>query len=1273
MHRHSALLYFLLGTAAAAAAGGASQKAEDTLADSIEAMTQGVALDEDSGDGPPLRRLTVPGDSWDGIEWSEDLTSWEAYMTKPSGAAFVAEPQSKRGEPRKWAAVWGLDSEVEAREKAIAELLALGSTGGVQVLDGYTLQKGDWVEFRAAVLEEEEGAALAPQATATAAGLTKLPPTVAGRGVVVKTIDRNLVRVQFPDSEVFSYPSALLTRVGPWEKGDRVVVKERGKMTHADAWKLFADEEATVEEVDEDGDVKLKNPRGDISKWMYSTYYTRAESKASPADAGLVVGAVPPIPDGVWYMMAALGEELEWQRVELEASGTGHLLRAGSGAEVSTPTPLRYGVWVRGTITTPTGSEAGRSEETDNSNLVEPAKVLWKNGTITVQMASGDVALYRGLPQAACKRKLFKYWQLRKHHVLPAGNDLLTKPSEMAMPLSEALGQCELTPECRAVCYEGDFPVVESGDSKVYKYLKTRADPRPHADWTSFIKNFREKTVCTRDDDTDKFRELITGALKSVTDAVTPPSVTELASLRQAGEDTPRYCAAVESAYRAGKAAFFAEGDELRNVTLAAEKFQEAAEEGHADAHFYLGLMRTLGLGVNASETLALLHYQIAARGGNANAAYAIANRHKHGYGMRQKCEEALPLARIGAEKLVREYFAGTLAGVAFEAEHLTNARVVKTRAERDHHVRYSEYAADGGNYEAQLRTASGYLMGGPLYERSLDKAEYFLEQAMVQEKAEAGDSPLYGRCGLGALKLARAEKQDIARARELLEFHPDVLSSKAEDSRPGASVCLETLGYMVFNGIGGFQKSLLKAHGLFQRALVSSNFKAGANTHYNYGVSAWLGVKSPGVALPSLGPQYLASAAVELHFVPALFLQGALHHERMPGGTGQSGKEQSGGWSCEQGLKLFQEVAERTVWGELADDARRDYADGDIETALLKYLVLAEQGFEPGQSNAAFIFNEGAPLEDLPFAVNPFHISQDSPFNFDPESDLEEFTRRSLALKYYRQAASQFSVDAMVSVGDYYYYGMGTDQDMRQAVQHYQQASLKGNDRATFNLGYMHEHGVGVSQDLHLAKRYYDSARRLQQDAAWAVNLALIKLTIHSWIIDYFIPQANVTTLATPGNPPLCPGNWMSSATLATCCDPDGSCADGTDLWCCKGKAYCSRVKKRSLSVNVQTCPADQLTVLGIKAEDFALGTALLVLFVLLFIKHTARQIHAQQAVPPVAPVAAAPDAPRPEGDAAPEQPAEAQPPQPQEGEQPQPQAEAAAPPSPGRPQGAE
>ena len=77
------------------------------------------------------------------------------------------------------------------------------------------------------------------------------------------------------------------------------------------------------------------------------------------------------------------------------------------------------------------------------------------------------------------------------------------------------------------------------------------------------------------------------------------------------------------------------------------------------------------------------------------------------------------------------------------------------------------------------------------------------------------------------------------------------------------------------------------------------------------------------------------------------------------------------------------------------------------------------------------------------------------------PEKEIYE-----RALLHWTRAASQGSTVARVKMGDYHYYGYGTNVDYESAVTHYRMASEQQHSaQAMFNLGYMHEQGLGLKQ----------------------------------------------------------------------------------------------------------------------------------------------------------------------------------------------------------------
>lgn len=63
----------------------------------------------------------------------------------------------------------------------------------------------------------------------------------------------------------------------------------------------------------------------------------------------------------------------------------------------------------------------------------------------------------------------------------------------------------------------------------------------------------------------------------------------------------------------------------------------------------------------------------------------------------------------------------------------------------------------------------------------------------------------------------------------------------------------------------------------------------------------------------------------------------------------------------------------------------------------------------------------------------------------------------------------------ARIKLGDYHFYGYGTDVDYETAVIHYRLASEQQNSaQAMFNLGYMHEKGLGIKQVWYHSIAYF-------------------------------------------------------------------------------------------------------------------------------------------------------------------------------------------------------
>lgn len=171
---------------------------------------------------------------------------------------------------------------------------------------------------------------------------------------------------------------------------------------------------------------------------------------------------------------------------------------------------------------------------------------------------------------------------------------------------------------------------------------------------------------------------------------------------------------------------------------------------------------------------------------------------------------------------------------------------------------------------------------------------------------------------------------------------------------------------------------------------------------------------------------------------------------------------------------------------------AQRIY-EVDANSALLGYLIAAEQGYVSSQINIADMLDER-------HSTLPISWLQKWP--------VPDFVRdrAATALMYFTRAASDYDTSALAKVAEYYRCGVGVAANPRRAVDIYLQMSRRHSWYASYWLGYMYQHGIGVPKDYHLAKRYYDVALHENQSSYVLLKLALTIIQIqkfwhyHSW-----------------------------------------------------------------------------------------------------------------------------------------------------------------------------
>ncbi|KAM8726093.1 protein sel-1 homolog 1 isoform 1-T1 [Acanthopagrus schlegelii] len=477
-----------------------------------------------------------------------------------------------------------------------------------------------------------------------------------------------------------------------------------------------------------------------------------------------------------------------------------------------------------------------------------------------------------------------------------------------------------------------------------------------------------------------------------------------------------------------------------QNITKAKEMFEKLAMEGSPKAQMALGFLYAAGLGVNSSQAKALVYYTFGALGGNLLAHMILGYRYWGGVGVPQSCESALTHYRLVANQVASDV--SLTGGSAVQRirllDEVENPGSTSGMLEEDL-IQYYQFLAEKGDVQAQVGLGQLHLHGGRGVEQNHQRAYDYFTQA-----ANAGNTHAMAFLG----KMYSEGSEFIPQNNETaLQYF-----KKASDL--GNPVGQSGLGMAYLYGRGvpvNYELALKYFQKAAEQGWVDGQLQLG--TMYYNGIGVKRDYKQ---ALKFFN---LASQAGH---ILAFYNLAQMHAT----GTGVMR-------SCHTAVELFKNVCERGRWSERLMTAYGSFKEGETDAALVQYLLLAEQGYEVAQSNVAFVLDqtEGAKI----FSEN------------------ETYPR---ALLHWTRAAAQGYTVARIKLGDYHFYGYGTDVDYETAVIHYRLASEQQHSaQAMFNLGYMHEKGLGIKQDIHLAKRFYDMAAEASPDAQVPVFLALCKL----------------------------------------------------------------------------------------------------------------------------------------------------------------------------------
>ena len=468
------------------------------------------------------------------------------------------------------------------------------------------------------------------------------------------------------------------------------------------------------------------------------------------------------------------------------------------------------------------------------------------------------------------------------------------------------------------------------------------------------------------------------------------------------------------------------------------EIFTNHAMNGNPRAQAGLGIMYATGIGTNSSQAKALVYLTFAALGDDVMGRMILGYRHLSGVGVSKSCEIALNYYKTVAQEVA--------ANVKVNGGSVLSRVRLLDEVDRpgsnygqvdDDLVQYYQFLAEKGDIPAQVMLGQLNYQGSQGFEQNHAKAlEYFTKAA------QAGNGNALGYLGKLYSEGSSAVKQNNATALKYFKQAADL----------GNPIGHAGLGLMYLYG-KGVDIDQEKAFKHFQSS-ADQGWPEGqlhlGNMYFN----------GHGVKRDFKQALRCFNLAAQNGHLLALFYLAKMHAS----GTGVPR-------NCQTAVELYKNVCERGRWSSQFELAYKQYKAGNIDSALTLYLVLAELGYEVAQSNAAYILDQ----ENSKLFPN------------------QTFDR---ALVHWDRAAEQGYSMARLKLGDYHYYGKGTEVDYEIAASHYKIATEQSsNAQAMFNLGYMHEQGLGMKRDIHLAKRHYDMAAEASTDAAAPVTLALIKI----------------------------------------------------------------------------------------------------------------------------------------------------------------------------------
>lgn len=474
---------------------------------------------------------------------------------------------------------------------------------------------------------------------------------------------------------------------------------------------------------------------------------------------------------------------------------------------------------------------------------------------------------------------------------------------------------------------------------------------------------------------------------------------------------------------------------------------------GSPEAQFQVGVMFSNGLiserlwnevyeesgkKFNLSEydpnALAIVNYEFSSMAGNPKSAMANGYRHLFGYGFPKSCDMAVMYYKAAAEKVVDELTSGKKSFL--EKLRLNDEVAIQEKQSQEDVMDYYEYSANKGVTQSQLIVGYANLYGLRGVPQNPDIAREYFERA-----AAAGEPEAFAPLGNMYAKGIGVPQNNLTAYKYF---------KMGADRGDGSS--MNGLGSLYIQG-AGVPKDYKMAAYWFNKSASTGNPEGQYNLGLLYASKLYLNTQSD-CELDGLGVPKNYRIAINLFQASAAQGQTMSHFK-----LGEMHLKGLGvPKSCDVAVQFFKFVAERAPWLEQMETAYRFYQNQDFKDSFLLYLEAAEMGVEVAQSNIAFMYDRGY-LDSYYYELYPqLNLSKE-----EYEKKAVEFGK-SRALFWYQRAADQGNVEACVKIGDYYYYGEGTEVSMEKSVLNYRKAVDLRNAQAMFNLGYMHQYGKGLT-----------------------------------------------------------------------------------------------------------------------------------------------------------------------------------------------------------------